>query len=69
MDDLRLVRAERMLLDHGLNALVSVAGHENDVIAIHADLSRLAELRALAPQLKALGFRYVALELDTEERK
>ena len=65
--DVRIVRAERMLLAHGIDAAVSVAGHEDDVIAIQADISKLSELRALAPELKELGFRYVALELDTEE--
>ena len=67
MQDLRLVRAERMLNEHGISAAVSVAGHEDDVIAIQTDISKLNELRALAPELKELGFRYVALELDTEE--
>ena len=67
MHDLRLVRAERMLNEHGIAAAVSVAGHEDDVIAIQADFSKLNELRELAPELKGLGFRYVALELDTED--
>jgi hypothetical protein len=67
MHDLRLVRAERMLHEHGISGAVRLAGHEDDVIAIQADISKLNELRALAPELKELGFRYVALELDTEE--
>jgi hypothetical protein len=67
MHDLRLVRAERMLHELGIAAAVTLAGHEDDVIAIQADFSKLNELRALAPELKELGFRYVALELDTEE--
>jgi NAD(P)-dependent dehydrogenase (short-subunit alcohol dehydrogenase family) len=65
--DLRVARAERILDAHGIAAAVSIAGHEDDVIAIQADISKLKELRALAPELKGLGFRYVALELDTEE--
>ena len=65
--DLRVVRAERILHAHGISAEVTIAGHEADVIAIQADISKLKELRALAPELKELGFRYVALELDTEE--
>ncbi len=67
--DLRVVRAERMLHERGIPAAVSIAGHEDDVIAIQADFSKLHQLRALAPELKQLGFRYVALELDTEEER
>ena len=67
MHDLRLVRAERMLNAHRVHGTVSLAGHEDDIIAVQAGISDLDQLRALAPELKALGFRYVALELDTEE--
>ena len=68
MTDLRVVRAERLLTDHGLPAAVSVTGHADDVLAVQAPFTHLIELRSLAPKLKELGFRYVALELNTEER-
>lgn len=68
MTDLRLIRAERLLSGHGLAAQVRVAGHASDVLAVQAPIARLLELRSLAPQLKELGFRYIALELNTEEQ-
>lgn len=68
MKDLRLPRAERLLAEIGLNPRLSLAGQDDDVLAIEADLAQLEQLRELAPDLKALGFRYVALELKTEPR-
>lgn len=67
MTDLRMVRAERLLAENGLSSRVSVAGQADDVLAVHASFTVLPQLRELAPELKALGFRYVALELNTEE--
>ena len=69
MNDLRMVRAERLLAHKGLSSRVSVAGQHEDVLAVHAPFADLAQLRELAPELKALGFRYVALELNTEETR
>jgi hypothetical protein len=63
----RLTQAQSILARHGLSTSVSVAGHADDVIAIQAPIAQLKELQSLAPELKELGFRYVALELETED--
>ncbi|HEX7050293.1 MAG TPA: hypothetical protein VF188_08845 [Longimicrobiales bacterium] len=62
--DARAAAAERLLRDRGvIGARVSVAGHEREIAAIAAPPSEMARLAVLAPELKALGFRYIALEL------
>jgi PP-loop superfamily ATP-utilizing enzyme len=63
--DTREVAAERLLAEHGLAGVrVRTAGHEREVAAIAAPPSALARLAELAPAIRALGFRYVALELE-----
>jgi hypothetical protein len=69
MTDLRLVQARGMLTGEGLAAEVSVAGHAEDVLSVQAPIAQLRQLQALAPELKQLGFRYVALELAAEEKR
>ena len=67
MRDLRIVRAERVLSSHGLSTDASVSGQGDDIIAVRAPFEQLKQLREIAPALKELGFRYVALELKTAE--
>ena len=64
--DIRVARAQRLLKESGVHADPSVAGHDDDILSLRASLSELDRLREIAPELKSLGFRYVALELDTE---
>ncbi|MEJ2186872.1 MAG: hypothetical protein P8Z36_13150 [Gemmatimonadota bacterium] len=60
----RVGAVRRLLHTAGLSgATVEAAGHESEIAAVVAPASELARLRALAPAVKALGFRYVALEL------
>ena len=66
MSDSRVVRAEGLLTANGISAGVSVAGHSNDILAVRVPMEYLNELRMLSGELKTLGFRYVALELDQE---
>jgi len=63
---MRVLLAERLLSCRGLSANVTLAGHEDDVLAVRAPVDQLDEIRQVTPELKKLGFRYVALELDTE---
>ncbi|MGH7467737.1 MAG: hypothetical protein ACRENP_07075 [Longimicrobiales bacterium] len=67
MADPRLVNASRWLDQRGIGAVPSAAGYAQDVLALRAPIRELDRLRQLAPELKALGFSYVALELDAEE--
>ena len=67
--DERAERAERLLAARGFaGARVSVEGHEREVAAVRVPAGvweRLAgdEGAAVAAEVKALGFRYVALDL------
>ena len=64
--DIRIARAQRLLKESGVEADPTIAGHDDDVLSLRASLSELDRLREMATELKSLGFRYVALELDTE---
>ena len=67
--DERAGRAERLLAARGFQgARVSVEGHEHEIAAVRVPAEaweRLAgeEGARLATEVKALGFRYVALDL------
>lgn len=63
--DPRVEAAERLLAEQGLSgARVRVAGHEREVAAVVAPPDTFARLVELAPAIRALGFRYIALELE-----
>ncbi len=66
--DPRVAEAERVLAGHGVAAEVSVEGHEREIAAVRVGeeaWSRLLgeEGAAIAAEVRALGFRYVALDL------
>lgn len=66
--DERALEAERRLARSGIDgARVEVAGHEREIATVHAPHRYAARLAELAPEIKALGFRYVALDLNTDE--
>jgi hypothetical protein len=65
MGDTRLEMAAALLVREGLSGLdVEVLGHEGDVLAVAAPASAQPALAVLAPRLKELGFRYIALDLE-----
>ena len=66
MNDARLQNVAQLLEQHGIAAEVGAAGHDHDVLALRAATHDLQRLRELAPELKALGFKYVTLELELE---
>jgi hypothetical protein len=60
----RVARAEAILREAGVPLVrVSAAGEAGEVAAVLAAPEAAARLADLAPRIKALGFRYVALEL------
>ena len=65
----RLIEAERVLMRHGIaGTRVEVAGHAEEIIALaipDASWERMLGPggRAISEQIRALGFRYVALDL------
>jgi PP-loop superfamily ATP-utilizing enzyme len=67
--DERVLRAERLLSARGFaGARVSVEGHEDEIAAVRVPANaweRLAgdEGARVSDEVKALGFRYVALDL------
>lgn len=64
MEDGRLARARALLEREGMTAQVEVAGRQGEIAAVRGDPSLREGLARLAPEIRALGFRYVALELD-----
>lgn len=62
----RLVEARRVLDAAGIDAPVRAAGSEGDIAAVTGSWSLREALAELAPELRSLGFRYVALEPDNE---
>jgi PP-loop superfamily ATP-utilizing enzyme len=67
-EDPRVAQAERVLAGHGVAADVSVEGHEREIAAVRVAEDAWARMlgdegAAIAAEVKALGFRYVALDL------
>ncbi|MEW5929234.1 MAG: hypothetical protein AB1941_17400 [Gemmatimonadota bacterium] len=69
--DARLARAGALLAERGIAGEVSVQGHQAEIAALRVaagDWERVAgdEGAALVDGIKALGFRYVALDLEAD---
>ena len=70
MMDGRIAAAERVLAAHGVaGARVSVEGHEREIAAVRVPDGAWPRVlgdegAAIAAEVKALGFRYVALDLS-----
>lgn len=65
MSTAQLHAAQRLLAGAGVSAQVGVAGHASDVLVVHASPADLPRLRPLTDRLRALGFRYVTVDLAT----
>lgn len=68
LDDPRVAEAERVFAAHGVAADVTVEGHEREIAAVRVGEDAWARLlgdegAAIAAEVRALGFRYVALDL------
>lgn len=68
MED-RLGRAREILNRAGVGAPLRAAGFAGDIAAVTGPPSLREPLARLAPKLRSVGFRYVALELEHESRK
>lgn len=72
MTDARIGAVERVLAAHGVyGAEVSVEGHEREIAALRVPDGAWERMMgddgaAIAAEVKALGFRYVALDLDVD---
>lgn len=59
-----LSAADRLLEDRGFtSARAGVAGARGEILVVEAPAPDIVGLAELAPELKALGFRYVAVDL------
>ena len=73
MTDARIGAAERVLAAHGVfDADVTVEGHEREIAAVRVpdgvwERMMGVEGTAIAAEVRALGFRYVALDLAEED--
>ncbi len=65
--DARVAAIEAILAREGIAGSAAVAGFAGDVAALTVAPEWLPRLAELAPEIKALGFRYVALELPPGE--
>lgn len=70
--DPRAARARELLAERGIAGEVEVEGHQGEIAALRVAGSAWERLvgeegERLTEALRALGFRYVALDLDTAE--
>ena len=59
----RAAEAARVLARAGVAADVAVAGQADDIAAVAVPVERLHDVAAQANAIRALGFRYVAIEI------
>jgi hypothetical protein len=64
--DVRLARARAVLARAGMEADTWAEGAHDEIVVVAAPLALRSAVARLAPELRACGFRYVALELDVE---
>ena len=62
--DARLAGVRELLAAAGLTAEAGVAGRDGEIAAIRGGIGLRGPLARLAPEIRSLGFRYVALEPD-----
>jgi hypothetical protein len=67
-DDPRIEAARNLMDGRGLEGIrLSLAGNRREILALAAPPHLAGELAEIVPQLKALGFHYVALDLAMTE--
>ncbi len=60
----RVRAVEEILAREGISGQVQIVGHAADVAALTVALEHAPRLAELAPEIKRLGFRYVAMDLE-----
>jgi hypothetical protein len=62
--------AERLIRGRGIEgAIVRAVGLDGEIAAIRAPSECIGRLKELAPEVKALGFRYVAFDLAAVDER
>lgn len=64
----RIERARAVLARAGIDATVRAAGFDGDIVAVTGPSTLREPLARIAPELRSLGFRYVALDPGNEGR-
>ena len=62
----RTERARELLAAAGVDAIVTSAGEQGEIASVRAEHGALPAIAAQATAIRALGFRYVALDIDAE---
>lgn len=63
MDD-PLLRARALLAREGMHAELSVAGAEGEILVVRVGAAMRRALARAAPEIRAIGFRYVTIEIE-----
>jgi hypothetical protein len=63
----RLAEARALLERRGVSGSVDAVGIDDEIVAVRGPVELLEPLARLAPELRGLGFRYVALEPEGRE--
>lgn len=64
----RVAEARRVLDAAGIRAAVRAVGMDGEIAAVTGAPELKGPLARVAPELRAAGFRYVALELNNERK-
>jgi hypothetical protein len=59
----RVRAVEAILAREGIVGTAAAVGHAHDIASLAVSPEHLPRLAEVAPEIKAVGFRYVALEL------
>lgn len=62
----RAAQARALLAALGVAATVEAVGDASDIAAVGAGLDELERVTAAAPEIRMLGFRFVALDVTPE---
>ncbi|MGK7313206.1 MAG: hypothetical protein ACN0LA_13285 [Candidatus Longimicrobiales bacterium M2_2A_002] len=65
----RVVEARRVLEAAGIHAPVRAVGIDAEIAAVTGSPELRGPLARVAPELRAVGFRYVALEVNHERER
>lgn len=63
----RLSAVRRLLDREGVQGEVSAVGLDGEIAAVQCGPDQRGLLAALAPEIRSMGFRYVALESNAED--
>ncbi|MEX0893907.1 MAG: hypothetical protein WEB88_17190 [Gemmatimonadota bacterium] len=66
--DARVEELQALLAEAGIPGSAAVAGFRQEVAVVATGAAHLAAVEALSQRIRALGFRYVTVDLETLAR-